>query len=1007
MPYQKTNWQTGMVITREAMNRIENQLADLTTERDDARKSSTLGGNFTSTKERLDAAEEAMLDYIKDFKVNDGYLVPINGRDEEQDPLGPFAGSGGGGGGGGSNNIVTTMTNTTGWNTTTVSKGSVCNVMFDWTSLENVGNDSYVETGPGTLKITVNNIEKAFINLSQGTTTLNLAPYLSSGRNIVVLKAYDSQDNWKSLRFTINVVELTISSTFKGSNVQSSDLTFYYSVVGGTGLDKYAHFKINGIEVENSPVLISTPDSESFTIARYPTGTYTLTAYVTAEIQGQEVTSNILTYQVMFSDDDNFQPIISCSTASTSYPQYSFIPLKYQVYTPNSATSDIKIYVNDELDSELTGIDMNEKTFSYRANTAGALTFKITTGEENTNTYAEKTLTVTITASDINVNATTTGLGLYFNSYGHSNHDSNPSKWTSTVNDDTVEAQLTNFTFVDGGPDGWQLDSSNATVLRIAGNARVTIPYYIFSGDNFSVNGKTIEIEFSTSNVMNYDTTIISSWYTPGGGNDSNSIGLKITPQKATFRSQQTEIFTQFKENEHVRLSFVISSLDQKRIIYCFINGVMSGAIVYPNDDIFTQPNNNRYYLTIGSNYCTTDIYNIRVYNNALTRQQVLNNWIADTQDGALLVDRYNHNNIFDENLISLEKLPLDLPYIIFNSNNLPTYKGDKKKVSGIFVDPTNPARSFSFENADIDVQGTSSQYYARKNFKLKLNKETGITMTSTGETQKKFEVIPGSIPVRIICFKADVASSEGANNVELAMEYDDTCPYKTPAQQANPKVRQGVEGFPIVIFQNDGTKTTFIGKYNFNVDKGAEDYFGFDEGDESWEILNNTSNRVVFKTSDYLLPGVNKKGETVPAWTLDFEARYPDLDTPYGTGANAAEEYAQLKEFTDWVVSTNRAAATGNALPSPVTYLVATTNVEQEVDPETGEISYIVTYGNTEVEFTHDTAEYRLAKFRNELADYVEIDSATFYYIFTELFLLMDNRAKNMFPSFIGSAIE
>ena len=46
----------------------------------------------------------------------------------------------------------------------------------------------------------------------------------------------------------------------------------------------------------------------------------------------------------------------------------------------------------------------------------------------------------------------------------------------------------------------------------------------------------------------------------------------------------------------------------------------------------------------------------------------------------------------------------------------------------------------------------------------------------------------------------------------------------------------------------------------------------------------------------------------------------------------------------------------------------------------------------------THDTKNYRLAKFKNEFEDYFILDAMAYYYVFTETVLLMDNRAKNMF---------
>ena len=148
---------------------------------------------------------------------------------------------------------------------------------------------------------------------------------------------------------------------------------------------------------------------------------------------------------------------------------------------------------------------------------------------------------------------------------------------------------------------------------------------------------------------------------------------------------------------------------------------------------------------------------------------------------------------------------------MIIHAEQLPQYKGDKKTVSITYVDPTDDTRSFTAENVQANVQGTSSQYYARKNYKLKY--KSGFKMTKSGEEVDEYALRDGQIPVNTFTMKADVASSEGANNVELVRLYNNACPYKTPAQVADERVRQGIDGFPIVMFWDNGLDTTFLGK--------------------------------------------------------------------------------------------------------------------------------------------------------------------------------------------------
>ena len=639
------------------------------------------------------------------------------------------------------------------------------------------------------------------------------------------------------------------------------------------------------------------------------------------------------------------------------------------MYDPNNQTTDVTISVNGVTVSELTGVDRARQRFSYRLDESGTATISIAAGQ------SIKLFVITVNAVQIDAVAETEGLKLYLSSYGRSNQEADPAVWVSDLDED-VSVIFSNFNWV---RDGWQMDDDGASVMRVTGDARLTIPFKPFETDK-RTSGFTVEIDFATKDVRNYSAPIISCMH--------NGRGFELTSQAFSLYSEGSGISMQFKENEHIRATFVVEKRTDNRLIYCYINGIMSGVTRYPTNDNFQQvvPQN----ITVGSNDATIDIYTIRIYDNNLSTRQVENNWIADTPNGEEMLERFGRNNVrnaSDEVIIS--KLPSDLPYLVIVCTELPQYKGDKKICYGSFVDPENTDRNFTYENCQIDVQGTSSQYYARKNYKMKFN---GGFVNGNGETSSKYKMREDSIAVKTFTMKADVASSEGANNVELVKLYNDTCPYRTPAQVSNNKVRQGIDGFPMVVFWNnpDTNETIFLGKYNFNNDKGTEDVFGFVEGDESWEIRNNTSNRVIWKNDDY----------TGQAWLNDFEARYPDTDPPYTNPT-------QLAEFASWVKSTDPAQATNAALAESVTYPSVVMTYVEHVDSTTGEITLEEVKTNTNVTYTADTAEYRRAKFRNELANYVEMDSAMFYYLFTELFLMVDSRAKNAFPSFMGTAIE
>ena len=522
----------------------------------------------------------------------------------------------------------------------------------------------------------------------------------------------------------------------------------------------------------------------------------------------------------------------------------------------------------------------------------------------------------------------------------------------------------------------------------------------------FSYNGTSWTLNDNIVNLNDYGITLKGERRINVEGVDKGSVikgdrivvnyslearGFEVTPQVASIRSQQSFLSTQYKEDEHIRIAFVIepNTSDKNRIIWMYINGVASGAMQYPADDTFKQEETS--YITVGSSDATVDIYNIKIYNAALTNRQIVNNWIADTANAADKAYRFNHNNILTEkDELTPESLKIgavDLPYMIWDIDPLPEFKGDKRYGNGRYVDHLDSTRNFTVEKGEYNVQGTSSSVYPTKNIRLRNRSKNGegyAWYDDDGNTIENWPIThPGGIGDNYFTFKVDYASSEGANNVELTKLYNDASikyGLLTPPQRQNAAVRVGIDGFPIAAFhKNAAGEISFHTKANFNNDKANEGVYGFEDGDESWETTNNSA-----AETKYQIP------VTVDNFSRGFEIRFPDKD-----GYN---DMSKLGPMTAWVYSTYRAEATNEELETPVTF-----KYEESVQSEGGSFS------TTKVEktFTHDTAEYRLAKFKAELADWFNVDSCLFYYLFTELFLMIDSRAKNAFPTYFKSRKE
>lgn len=959
-----------------------------------------------------------------------------------------------GGGSGGGTGITTITIQRLNWPAVAV-VGATTKLTIRWSS---VYGEQKEPTGNGTIYLTVNNKQvEVLADQPQGELTLDVSKYLIAGANSIQIKIIDAYGSSSLTVATINAVTLELKSSFNPGLNFSEFINYTYIPYGD--VEKKVYFIVDG-EEKGTQIVKSTGESQTFKITGLTHGAHTLKVYFTAKINGVDVTSNSLFYDLVYFEENNTTPIIVSTFKDLEQEQYIAFNIPYRVYINGKNEYTVSFHVNGE-EINKTTINTAEQYWNYLNEVPGNYTLEIKCGKTT------KTFEVHIKESTIKVTPVEQDLLLALDTRSRNNNEdaSTRSLWEDKAHN--VSCELTDFNWKSNG---WMSDDEGNSVLRVSGDARIKIPFEVFKED-FKNRGRTIELEIATSAVRNYSTTLIScldkqstdffeaipsfveedfrkntfkvnlnietlkaTGITPGThvvsfngstwmldseveisladygisissyeinpegiyedqfvlNGDNIKInytlaarGFYVTPQVAVFRSQQSLISTQYKEDEHVRISFVIERNTDNRIIWMYINGIASGAMQYPIDDNFRQLEPN--IIEIGSNDAVLDIYNIRVYENSLSSKQIVNNWIADTQSAITKAARYTRNdNYNDKNELVINKLPSDLPYIIWDINPLPQFKGDKRMGNARYVDPTDSSRNFTVEVGEYNVQGTSSSVYPTKNIRLRMRSKNGAGYAwydDNGDTIKDWPITyPGGIGANYFTFKVDYASSEGANNVELTKLYNDAakaCDIYTPPQRLNSKVRVGIDGFPIAAFHRDSEgKDYFLTKANFNNDKANEDVYGFADGDESWETTNNSADETKYKVP-----------VTVDNFSNGFEIRFPDED-----GYN---DMSKLGPMTAWVVSTNREAATNEALPAEVTYTYDEVSVGEDGSETTKKVTKT---------FTHDTADYRLAKFRAELENWFNVDSTLFYYVFTHLYLMIDSRAKNAFPTYFKS---
>lgn len=758
---------------------------------------------------------------------------------------------------------------------------------------------------------------------SKTTVKFNLDEYLGEGTNTVIIGVTDKNTlAATTVSVTYQVVNLTIEDEFNISKVY--DLSTNTSVnmevlfkVSGPGT-KTVEWYIDGepldfVKEEDEVVDTEVSRVKYIPLSNLQQGKHSLQLRAYSIVNGERFYTNTLYRDFIVYTGTSTNTIIGVAIEIPSkngiigpsdniaiYDMEQYVPysLRLATYSPTSEQNvEVSIYLDDDLKGSITSSNDTESVYTLVSTTSGNKTLRLVSGE------TEYSIPVIVSPTSMAISNITNGLEFDFNSVGRSNTDSNKDKWS--------------YNGYTGTFSGFEWNETSGWV-----NNRLLMP----SGTSFSVdyapldnnptgNGKTIELEFSTLNVRDDDAVICDL-------RNTNGTGLLITATKVSLTSENgVTVETEFRSGENVRIAFVINRSSgslNKGLSFIYTNGIISRGESWLSTDRYDSSKTIKF---TASDKVEISLKAIRVYNTALTSDQILNNYILYRDSIEEMTSIYDRNDIYTEGTTAFnpDKMMSRVPVMIV-TGDIPVLENTSDKNTQITVDieyynMQDPTRNFSMVNAAMRPQGTSSMGYPKKNFRIYTKKiDDTVLYDYTGKVvkDKLYSFKEGSQPVNTWCLKADYAESSGTHNTGIArlwnkalynVQINGEYVCRTNAQKAaitaeyEYDVRTAIDGFPILLFyrKTKNDDLIFIGKYNFNNDKSTESVFGF-EGipgfDNSrmqcWEILNNGNDLALFKTAD----NFDTK------WGDAYESRYPDTSDP---------NINDLKAFTEWMVNVTK----------------------------------------------------------------------------------------------------
>ena len=816
-----------------------------------------------------------------------------------------------------------------------------------------------------------------------GENTFDATDFATTTSQKFVLTITDDAGSLVTKSWTVQKVDLRLESTFSDAYGYQNDVTFNYTPYGA--IQKDVHFVLDGKElgiVKTSTSGIPT----SYTIPAQAHGSHLLEVYITATINNSLIESNHVYKDILWQDSTNNIPIIGCATQTIDVMQYNTVNIKYTVLDPNTETPKVIWSIGDKVVSEET---LTEKdvygyyTFSYKANEAGTFILTVSCGEAE-----PKKITVKVEELNINVSPVTAGLEFDFNPVGYSNSSADR-LWSHNNVTMTVSE---NFDWVNGG---YQIDENGDQYFCVKAGTNAIINYNLFADDP-KKTGKEFKVIFRTKNIRKRDTSFLTCI-------DGN-IGLDMKVEHATVHNSGGALRSDYCEDTIIEYEFNINKDTDMMIVMSYEDGAPSKPYEYTETSSFKQSSPKP--ITIGSEDCDILIYRMKAYSISLTDTDIKNNFIADARNANEIIDRYNRNNIYNEDgkLVStsasgdfsvgaLMKAAPDLRYIFLE---VPQFTNDKdNKIDGCTVyfrypAGTRPQDNWTCTGVRHRGQGTSSNLYgySGRNIDLCMDRDESLfTWVDKDEDGNPITVESSTItltdtsfPTDYLNIKVNIASSENANNAQLARRFNEYQPFLRYARKKDSRVKDTMEFYNCVVFiRETSTDLSNTPHREFN--------------DTNWHFyaIGNVGDSK--KTDDTRVNDKNDPKEHIVEIT--------DADKPLSAFPTGKENNA-ICPSDEW-----REGNTAYDILHSAEYVYDEEGAFESFGGTTYEFRYEmdgITEEQREANINAWRDLYRFIatstdeEFYANLKSYFVVDSALYYYLFTERYTMVDNRAKNSF---------